>query len=74
MPKGEIMIIAYQENGISKEREATAEEYAAITQLQQEYAQKRAAELAKAEADIIAKNNLLERLGITAEEAALLLG
>ena len=74
MPKGEAMIIAYYENGESKHREATAEEVAYIEATQAEaLAAKQAQEEAdKAKAD--SKAALLERLGITADEAALLLG
>jgi len=67
------MIIAYEENGVSKEREATAEE---ITYLEDAQI---AAQAAKAEEETAAalkaeaKAGLLARLGITAEEAELLL-
>jgi len=67
------MLITYVENGISKEREATADEVAYIEAAQAE------AQSAKAEEEFLAaqravdKAALLERLGITADEAALLL-
>jgi len=51
-------------------RSATAEEAAAIEALAERNASEDAALVAKAEA----KASVLERLGITAEEAALLLG
>ena len=51
-------------------RSATAEEAAAIEALAERNASEHAALVAKAEA----KASVLERLGITAEEAALLLG
>ncbi len=56
------------------ERELTAEEYAKIKSEQDRLAQAKADADAKAKADADAKAGLLERLGITAEEAALLLG
>jgi hypothetical protein len=55
-------------------RDATDEE---IAELEAQRAASQAAEedaVAKAEEDAVAKAALLERLGITAEEAALLLG
>lgn len=67
------MIIAYDENGVSKQREATEEEIAYL-----EEAQAAAQATADEEATDAAlraeqKAGLLERLGITAEEAELLL-
>jgi len=58
------------ETGEIVEREMTKEELA-VYKADQENTAKRLAEKAQAEA---AKATLLERLGITAEEAALLLG
>jgi hypothetical protein len=55
------------------ERELTAEEYAEIKSEQDRLAQEKAAADAKVLADADAKALLLERLGMTAEEAALLL-
>lgn len=51
-------------------RDATKEEVAAIEQLVADEAQR----IANLEAKAIAKAALLDRLGITADEAALLLG
>lgn len=73
MPKGEKMLISYYENGESKHREATAEEIAYIEATQ---AEALAAKQAQEEADIAkanAKAIILDRLGITADEAKLLL-
>ena len=73
MPKGEKMLISYYENGESKQREATAEEIAYIESAQ---AEALAAKQAQEQADIAkanAKAAILDRLGITADEAALLL-
>lgn len=56
------------------ERELTAEEFAEIKSEQDRLAKEKADADAKAQADADAKAALLERLGITAEEAALLLG
>jgi len=56
------------------ERELTAEEFAEIKSEQDRLAQEKADADAKAKADADAKAALLERLGITADEAALLLG
>ncbi len=58
------------ETGEVKERNATSAEIAAV----EAAAGAAAAERANAEARAIAKAALLERMGITAEEAALLLG
>ena len=67
------MIIAYNEDGISKEREATAAEKKIIIDAQADAAVVKAAEIAQAEAKATAKAALLSKLGITAEEARLLL-
>jgi len=56
------------------EREMTAEEVAAIAADHKAALDAKAAEKAAAEEKAIAKAALLERLGITADEAALLLG
>jgi hypothetical protein len=56
------------------EREMTAEEVAAIATDHKAALDAKAAEKAAAEEKAIAKAALLERLGITADEAALLLG
>ena len=68
------MIISYEENGVSKEREATIEEVAYIKSAQADAAESKKAELAEIASRAKAKADLLDRLGITAEEAALLLG
>jgi tagatose-1,6-bisphosphate aldolase non-catalytic subunit AgaZ/GatZ len=59
---GEVQEIALTDEEIA-EREAMAEQYA----------EQKAAEEAKKAADAIAKTDLLDRLGITEEEARLLL-
>jgi len=51
----------------------TAEEIAEREAMAEQYAEEKAAEEAKKAADAIAKANLLDRLGITEEEARLLL-
>lgn len=56
------------------EREMTKEELADIAELHQVSIEAKEAEKALAEEKAIAKAALLERLGITADEAALLLG
>jgi hypothetical protein len=56
------------------EREMTKEELADIAELHEASLEAKAAEKALAEEKAIAKAALLERLGITADEAALLLG
>jgi hypothetical protein len=66
-------LIAYTEDGESKQRKATAEEANVIETAQAEAAETFAKELAKTEAKATAKAELLERLGITADEASLLL-
>jgi hypothetical protein len=68
------MIIAYDDNGVSKEREATAAEKKIIIAAQADAAIAKAAEIAEAEAKATAKAALLDKLGITADEAKLLLG
>jgi len=55
------------------ERDATKEEIAEFKTLNDELAAKKAEADAKAKSDAVAKDALLNRLGITAEEAALLL-
>ena len=55
------------------ERDATKEEIAEFKALNDELAAKKAEADAKAKSDSLAKDALLDRLGITAEEAALLL-
>jgi len=64
-------------NGITDsiiERDATPEEIALIEEEQNERAEAKAAEEAAEAERAIAKAALLDRLGITADEAALLLG
>lgn len=73
MPKGEAMIIAYFENGESKQREATAEEVAYIEAAQAEAAATKEAQAKEEAAQAAAKAALLDRLGLTADEAKLLL-
>lgn len=65
-----IIKIVNSQTGEEVEREMNAEELAQYEIDQQRKAQRKAEETAKAEA----KAALLERLGITAEEAQLLLG
>jgi hypothetical protein len=60
--------------GEVSEIELTAEEVAQRTADAKAYADKKAAEEADAAAKAVEKAALLERLGITAEEATLLLG
>ena len=69
MPKPIIKIVN-SETGEEIEREMNAKEFAQYEIDQERKAQRKAEEAAKAEA----KAALLERLGITAEEAQLLLG
>ena len=59
--------------GITTEVELTAEEIAEREVMAAEYAEQKAQEEAKKVADAIAKADLLDRLGITEEEARLLL-
>ena len=68
------MIITYIENGESKQREATIDEIAYLKSAQADAQAEKEAELAEIAAKAEAKAALLDRLGITAEEAALLLG
>jgi len=71
------MIITYIEDGISKDREATADEVAYIKLAQADAEKSRAAELAeskaKAEAKVSAQAKLAA-LGLTEEEVASILG
>jgi hypothetical protein len=67
------MIIAYSENGVSKHREASSEEAAFILEAQEEAREARAKEATAATHKAEAKALLLARLGINADEAALLL-
>jgi len=67
------MKIAYEENGISKEREANAEESAYILSAQADAAESKKVELAKIEERATAKAALLEKLNISLDEAKLLL-
>ena len=59
--------------GVTTEVELTAEEIAEREAMAEQYAEEKAAEEAKKAADAIAKSDLLDRLGITEEEARLLL-
>ena len=68
------MLISYSENGESKQREATKAEAAYLESAQNDAAIAKEAELAELAAKAEAKAALLDRLGITAEEATLLLG
>jgi hypothetical protein len=68
------MIITYIENGESKQREATAEEIAYLESAQADAQAEKDAELAENTAKAAAKSALLDRLGITEDEAKLLLG
>ena len=66
------MLISYSENGESKQREATAQEKKEIQAAQADaQTAKKLEEKAKADR-ALAKSALLDRLGITADEAALL--
>jgi hypothetical protein len=64
-----IIKIVNAETGEEIEREMTAAEFKDLQDLRKSYQEKYAAQDAKAES----KSALLERLGITADEAALLL-
>jgi hypothetical protein len=66
------MIITYIENDESKQREATAEEIEYIESAQKESQTAKSKENAESVLKAKAKADLLERLGITADEAALL--
>jgi hypothetical protein len=68
------MIIAYDDNGVSKEREATAAEKKIIIAAQADAAITKEIEIAEAQARATAKAALLDKLGITVDEAKLLLG
>ena len=59
--------------GITTEVELTAEEIAEREAMAEKYAEEKAAEEVKKAADAIAKADLLDRLGISEEEARLLL-
>jgi hypothetical protein len=67
------MIITYIENGESKQREATKEEIAYIESVQADAQAEKVIELAELASKAEAKAALLDRLGITAEEAQLLI-
>lgn len=67
------MLISYEENGVSKEREATPEEAAYIAEAQAAAQAAKAEEITNAALRAEQKAGLLARLGITAEEAELLL-
>ena len=66
------MIITYIENGESKQREATAEEIEYIESAQKDSETAKSKENAESLSKAKAKAALLDRLGITADEAALL--
>jgi hypothetical protein len=68
------MIITYVEDGESKQRKATDDEITYLKSAQADAQYEKNAELAEIAAKAEAKAALLERLGITADEAALLLG
>jgi hypothetical protein len=68
------MLIAYSQNGESKQRKATDDEITYLKSAQADAQSEKDAELAEIAAKAEAKAALLERLGITADEAALLLG
>ena len=59
--------------GVITEREFTEQEYAAYDKMVQESAARKAQAEAEAQAKAFAKGALLNKLGITAEEAKLLL-
>ena len=67
------LIITYIEDGESKQREATPEEIAVIEAAQADAQAAKAEEEATANQRAVDKAALLERLGITDEEAKLLL-
>ena len=66
------MIIAYEENGVSKQRNATEEEIAYIAAAQKEAQDIDQTLQTEAAAKAAAKAALLAKLNITPEEAALL--
>jgi vacuolar-type H+-ATPase subunit E/Vma4 len=68
------VLISYSENGESKQREATKDEAAYLKSAQDDASMAKEAEMAELAAKAEAKAALLDRLGITAEEATLLLG
>jgi hypothetical protein len=68
------MIITYIENGESKQREATAEEIAHIESAQADAQASKILELEQRAEKLTKKAALLDRLGITEDEAKLLLG
>lgn len=74
MPKGANMLIAFDENGISKSREATAEEIEYIQTVQAEAAEAKKIEIAEREAFLSQRKAIAERLGLTADELKILLG
>ena len=67
------MLITFMENGESKQREATAEEIEYIESVQAAVAESKKIEENEIAAKTKAKSALLEKLGITADEAKLLL-
>ncbi len=67
------MIIAYEENGISKERQATDEEIAYLEAAQAEAQAAKLIEEAAAAEKAAAKAAVLTKLGLTADELAALL-
>jgi hypothetical protein len=66
-------IIVDCSTGVTTEVELTAEEVAEREAMAEQYAELKAAEEAQKAADAIAKSALLKKLGITQEEARLLL-
>jgi hypothetical protein len=68
-----IMFIAYDENGVSKQRQATADEIAYIESAQKEAQGVDLMLENEAAKKAAAKATLLNKLGITSDEAALLL-
>ena len=67
------MLISYSENGESKQREANADEAAYIKSVQDDAAAIKELENAEIKSMATAKAALLTKIGITADEAALLL-
>jgi hypothetical protein len=67
------MLIAYDENGVSKQRQATEDEIAYIEAAQKEAQDVDVMLQNEADQKATAKAALLDKLGITAEEAKLLL-
>jgi hypothetical protein len=68
------VLISYSENGESKQREATPEEIAYLEKSQADALAAKELELAELAAKKEAKAALLDRLGMTEDEAKLLLG